>query len=179
MDDYECDARGLPGPHSCSGVVSAFSVDHFIRLMRRSKASWVSPTSRAHWANVCVLPWNVKKWLLRLLLACWKRSAQQQFSGEYGSLLFLRSRLCCGLGLRPISARKASNRSHFGSYPIPRPPYRANEMFLGLLQRLFISAHARYSGTLSSLDLAMPMQCHTWLPAATSASMLSTSNNGA
>lgn len=177
MDDQR--ARGFHGPHPWYGVVKAFGTDHFSWFNRLSNLLWVSPTSRAHWASVWVLPLKVSKWLLRLLLPCSRRVAHLQFSGEYEPLLSSRSKVCRALGRAPMSEKKASKLSHLGSKVMPRPPYRGYDLHLGFVQRVFMPDHARYSGIFGSLDFAIRNLCHACPTSAMIAPGVSTSSNGA
>lgn len=172
------DIRGFPGPHPRGGVVSAFGVGHLSRFSRRSNASSVRPTSRAHCASVWVRPSNVNKWLLLLLLACWSRSAQQQFSWEYGPSRSLRSKVWARLGFGPMSAKNASNPCQRASKVMPRPPYRLYDLCFGLVHLVFISAHALYSGISSSFDFAISEHSKAWLASQRMNSAISTPTNG-
>lgn len=102
---------------------------------------------------------NFSIWVrLRWLAFCSVGVAQRQFSGEYGPLTFMRSMLCLGVGLRPISLRKFGYEVlHRSQISIPRPPYSEYLVLLGLQHLCTIPPQVLYSG------INFPLTASPWV----------------
>lgn len=107
------------------------------------------PVSRAHSAEVMRFPCASITTFMRLLQLCCELVAHLQLLASYQPHGLIRSRLCFGLGLGPISARNLSNESrHSTDMLIPAPPYLGKALSLALKHLFFAPAQILYSGVL-------------------------------
>lgn len=125
--------------------------------MRFSMHSLDMPTVSAHSIRHFVSPLNSIIRLTRIFLACCWAVAQRQFSGEYGPFWsgYL-SIECRGDGRRPISLRKFENFSQRSQTLMPRPPYRCQSWWVGLVHLFHIRLHVRHSALFVSPWSSLP-----------------------
>ena len=105
----------------------------------------VTPMCMAHSLTVFVDPLCVIAFVVffgLLFLACSAYVAHRQLSGEYPLSLSILSRVCLGVGARPISAIKFSYElSHLSHTLMPLPPQCSYPGVFGLLHRHFMPLH--------------------------------------